>query len=348
MKIAITADLHLNQNNEHPERTNALIEILTEMKNQKITHLIIAGDCFDNDKANVVDFEKIIRNFDHDFITYLLPGNHDKSLKQRYFTSNRIRVFEKTEINTIGEMKFLLVPYNETTSMGEEIGKFINDLSETRWVLVGHANLAAYDIADIEYEQGMYMPLSKRDLNIFKPSLCVLGHIHKPFKENQVIYTGSPCGLDITETGRRRFLILDTKNLEVISQTIHTDVIYLNEECLVYPCESEYKMIQEEIKEMLCEYEKTEMSNINLRLRLSGFSIDKSELSEKLQTYISQNLGIKTLDLNLDHVQPVNSNYILQQIAEKTNDYITNSDMGEFESEKKAVVKQAMKVIFGE
>ena len=63
---------------------------------------------------------------------------------------------------------------------------------------------------------------------------------------------------------------------------------------------------------------------------------------------MKHNFGINFFDPNFDQVLPANSNFILQQIAEKTKDFITNLDMGEFESERNTVVREAMKVIFGE
>ena len=47
MKIAITADLHLHSN--HPERRDALEDILQQINSEGISDLIIAGDLFDKD-----------------------------------------------------------------------------------------------------------------------------------------------------------------------------------------------------------------------------------------------------------------------------------------------------------
>ena len=51
MKIAITADLHLTTKKEHPERFNALKEILEHLRRENVPPLIIAGDLFDQIKG---------------------------------------------------------------------------------------------------------------------------------------------------------------------------------------------------------------------------------------------------------------------------------------------------------
>ena len=47
MKIAITADLHLNS--KYLDRALALQNILAQLNTEGIQHLIIAGDLFDKD-----------------------------------------------------------------------------------------------------------------------------------------------------------------------------------------------------------------------------------------------------------------------------------------------------------
>ncbi|MCH7720116.1 MAG: hypothetical protein IH988_03880 [Planctomycetes bacterium] len=50
------------------------------------------------------------------------------------------------------------------------------------------------------------MPLTRADLETHNPSLTLLGHIHAPYDGPPIYYPGSPCPIDMSETGLRRFL----------------------------------------------------------------------------------------------------------------------------------------------
>ena len=86
MKIAITADVHLTSYEKHPERFNALKNILDQMVDQNIDKLIIAGDLFDAACDNPGEFEKLVgqEKFKH-MIIYIIPGNHDPALSSGSF-----------------------------------------------------------------------------------------------------------------------------------------------------------------------------------------------------------------------------------------------------------------------
>ena len=60
----------------------------------------------------------------------------------------------------------------------------------------------------------------------------------------KTFYVGSPCGLDINETGKRSFLILDTNNLNIIPKTVDTDYIFFNETLIALPTENEFDFIK--------------------------------------------------------------------------------------------------------
>jgi DNA repair exonuclease SbcCD nuclease subunit len=52
MIVAVTADLHLTERETHPERFDALDNILEQAVREGIGTLIIAGDLFDEDCRN--------------------------------------------------------------------------------------------------------------------------------------------------------------------------------------------------------------------------------------------------------------------------------------------------------
>ena len=89
MKIAVTADVHLNE--KHNERFDAFKNIVNQVKNKKIKYLIVAGDLFDQDDTNYSYFDEYCKkNKEIDFL--IIPGNHDLNLTQSHFTVTNITV----------------------------------------------------------------------------------------------------------------------------------------------------------------------------------------------------------------------------------------------------------------
>ena len=56
MKIAVTADVHLNE--KHKERFDAFKNIVNLVRNKNIKYLIVAGDLFDQDDTNYPFFDE--------------------------------------------------------------------------------------------------------------------------------------------------------------------------------------------------------------------------------------------------------------------------------------------------
>ena len=74
MKIAITADCHLNPN--YLERRDILKKIFEEINSRKIDKLFILGDLFDRAQQNYSEFDALLKEFPN-IEVYLIPGNHD-------------------------------------------------------------------------------------------------------------------------------------------------------------------------------------------------------------------------------------------------------------------------------
>ena len=102
-----------------------------------------------------------------------------------------------------------MIPYLPGKTMGDVIGMFADDIEPREWVLCGHGDWLEGRRSPNPYEPGTYMPLTRSDLTQYQPAQVFLGHIHAR-RDEPIHYPGSPCGLDISETGRRRFLLFDT------------------------------------------------------------------------------------------------------------------------------------------
>ncbi|MBN2556585.1 MAG: metallophosphoesterase [Anaerolineales bacterium] len=278
MKIALTADLHLTTREEHPERYEALEDIFGQMKIAGAAILIIAGDLFQRDRANYADFDALCTAVSSDGLSVLvLPGNHDQQLHNRRFTSDNVEVIHEPRVIQLCEDSppFLFLPY-QPGSMGEAIAPFIEELPSGGWVLVAHGDYIETMREPNRIEPGIYMPLTARDLQEFSPRRTFLGHIHKPFDGHKLHYMGSPCSMDSTETGRRRFLIYDTETDSVKSRFVDRGPLYFLAELLCLPVADEIERLKQEIETAIQTWNLTpeEEPRVRVRLRLRGYTTD--------------------------------------------------------------------------
>lgn len=284
MKIAVTADVHLKTREKSPERWNALANVLDQMKSEGIGILIIAGDLFDQESQNYSEFDEFCNQekyTDSHVKFYLIPGNHDPSIKSRYFISNNIEVVNEPKIIKLGEktINFFFIPYLPGKSIGEVLAEEKNSLPSL-WILVGHGDYIAGLREPNLYEPGIYMPLTRNDIEYYNPAKVILGHIHKRMNLGKVHYPGSPCGLDINETGKRSFLIIDTDTLEIKEKLIDTDYIFLNETLISLPTTNEFDYMKNKILEMIRNWNisKDQISKARIRLKIKGYTSDKNKL----------------------------------------------------------------------
>jgi DNA repair exonuclease SbcCD nuclease subunit len=349
MRVAMTADVHLAPGDAYPERVEALEEIFRQLSDEGIEDLIIAGDLFDRHTRDYSDFEQICGHYAQ-IRKHLIPGNHDAGINGRNISCHCVSVYTEPGLVEIGGLRFLLVPYREGVSMGAAIADISETLPRGRWVLVGHGDLHGGSAEVNPYEPGTYMPLSMQDIRRFTPWRVLLGHIHKPMDDGRVHYPGSPCGLDITEEGRRRFLVLDTDTGEVESRTLRTAVLYLREEFLVLPGDEEIARLQRDIRDRISTWgiEPGERDRVRLRVSVRGYSSDRSRVGEVLsegfrgfRTYRDEGMDLSRLYAS-DDVQ-------LNAVAERTRQIVEALEWpwGGREPERPAVMEAVLRVIYG-
>ncbi len=293
MKIAITADLHLTTRNQHPERYSALANIFEQMLSRGIHTLIVAGDLFDESSSNYGEFDAFCKQPQFAGLRLLiLPGNHDARLANHSFTASNLEVFSEPTLRAFAEngLKFLFLPFKRERTMGDDIAAHAHQLPANKWVLIGHGDWAEGMRDPNPYEPGVYMPLTRADVETFKPARAILGHIHKPWDGARVHYAGSPCGLAINETGRRRFLILDTDTGAVTSQTVVTDVLFFNEVFVVLPLRDEIEFLKKQIADRIKSWglAPVEYSKVRLQVRALGYSANKRRLHETFKTAFAE------------------------------------------------------------
>jgi DNA repair protein SbcD/Mre11 len=287
MKIAVTADLHLDTN--YPARSHALKDILEQLEAEGIPDLIIAGDLFDKDGDDSAYPHLLDPCRAHPSIRlHVIPGNHDpeKSLRD-VSLENLVKYLEPATFDFDG-FSMLFLPYRNGVSMGDSLLAEKSQVGEGPWGFVGHGDFIEGQREPNPREKGVYMPLKQGDLSDPDLRQVFLGHIHKPTPLQsstppRVIYPGSPQGLDVTESGSRRFLVYDTESGEVFSHKVNSSLVYLNETILVVPSPKEKEALSQEFKSRLDKANLTEgelREKTRLRLRVKGFALDKDALVE--------------------------------------------------------------------
>jgi exonuclease SbcD len=353
MKIAVTADVHLKTKEKSGERWNALADVLDKMISEDITNLIIAGDLFNQESRNYSEFDEFCKSeqyIRHRIKFFIIPGNHDPSISQKDFTSDNIKVFSKTGITGFGNPPafFLFIPYQPAKSMGEAAAEHKKDLSGP-WILIGHGDYAAGLRDPNPYEPGIYMPLTRNDIQYYNPAKVILGHIHKKMNLGKVYYPGSPCGLDINETGRRSFLIIDTDNLDITEKEIDTDLIFFNEALISLPVKNEFEYIKKKAAEMVREWDvnKNDAAKIRMRLKVKGYTSDKNKLLEIIKNTLKDFKFYNNEEPDLSEVL-VFDDPERTAVVEKTRDKIEKLDWDSQVVSRQDIMEKALHIILKE
>jgi len=288
MIVAVTADLHLTTRETNPERYDALENILEQLVREKLGALVIAGDLFDEECRNYSQFEALCRDpkFRHIHF-HIVPGNHDPHLTARSFAADNITVYSEPEFKQFDLMSLpiLFLPYRADQTMGEAFAPFNDAMIRGGWILISHGEWVEGMREPNPLEPGVYMPLTRTDVESTQPARVILGHVHKSYDRGNVHYPGSPCGFDITETGRRRFLLLDTDTGVVKARRVGTGVIYFDEWMVVLPFEKEDEFIRAKLTGMIESWklDEAEFPRVLCRLKLSGYTTDKKRLMKTVR-----------------------------------------------------------------
>jgi len=350
MKIAVTADVHLGIRDDHPERYSALENIFQQIEAENIKTLLIAGDLFDKDFRNYSEFEKLCKK--HPGIQlHIIPGNHDPSISGKSIVGDNIHIYTDPAALEIDSTTFLFIPYEEKAKMGEKIAEMEKEIEGKEWILVAHGDYYGGVKELNPLEPGTYMPLSRKDLERFNPRTVLLGHIHKPLSQNNVHYAGSPCGLDINETGRRRLLVYDTADGSIVSRVVTTDVLYFNESFVIVPMDDEVTMLQQEIKERIesWDIDPSDHPKVRVRVEAAGYATDRSALLAALEHGFERFKYFKDEGPKIERLL-ASSDHQLNAIAERTMKLIDELDwtFGGDEPAKEHVKIAALSVIYGD
>ncbi|GAH52714.1 unnamed protein product, partial [marine sediment metagenome] len=231
---------------------------------------------------------------------------------------------------------------------GEIIAKYKDTLPE-RWLLIGHGDYLSGIRTPNPYEPGIYMPLSRTDVEYYKPTKVILGHIHKKMELGRVYYVGSPCGLDINERGKRSFFIIDTKNLEITTEIVDTDYIFFNEILVALPTLSEFDYIKNKIKEMIKKWEisESDVPKVRVRLKVKGYTSNKSKLQNIIKESFADFTFYNDEKPDLSKVSIFNDPERIR-IVEKAKEEIERLGWNDGITEKEDILEKTLHIILKE
>ncbi len=305
MKIALTADSHLTSLKAYPERYHAFEYILGDAAEKNVHNLIVAGDLFHESNRNYADFENLCSKSPFRNIQiWILPGNHDSEISDSMFSLESIHVVSEPQVHRFdsADFPFFFLPYQRNTTMGSCIAPFAGELQQGSWILIGHGDWVGGIRQPNPLEPGIYMPLNKADIGIFQPARVVLGHIHKP-ADGAVYYAGSPCPLDIHETGKRRYLIVDGRTGRIESRKVDSEIIYFDETFIVLPVPDEGEYLSEQARRRIEKWQISpeEKARVRIRIKIAGYSADKRKIKPVLEAAFSGWSFFDDPDLSLVH-----------------------------------------------
>lgn len=345
MSIAITADVHINE--KYPERARALEALVTKAKERGAEEVVAAGDLFDGPVRDPAFIDYLADSY---LPLVLVPGNHDPGLRQGFFSSKRITVVEKPLLRE-GKTSLLFLPYREGATMGGviEASGYRDRLGNRPWVLISHGDFGRYGPEDKGEERG-YFPLTRRDFQRFNPSMAILGHIHRGHQPAPgVYYPGSPWPLDITERGRRRFLILDTGTLTIESHDVPGAPLNGLIDLVVVPGSDEAERVRRDMAAKIKKITgKGKATQVTLRVYLRGNAEDRGAVEEAVKGTCASE-GVILEDLQAGDLLPA-TDLRLGEIARRVRERIDKMDLAYRPDELVAddVLARAMELLYGQ
>ena len=354
MHIAVTADCHLTTRLQHPERYAAFEAVLQKVLDLNLSQLIVAGDLFDENVQDIADFEALIKRPAYRGIhLHVIPGNHDPRLSSRMVDAGNMTVYTEPTVMAFDLMSLpcFFLPYAEESNMGAAIGLVVEELPSDRWLLIGHGDWIEGLREPNPYEPGIYMPLTRSDMDRFSPRSVLLGHIHKPQSLGRVHYPGSPCPLHINETGRRRILVMDTETGRVQAEPLFSHRLYFQATVTVLPMEDESDFIQPQIDQILKEWDLTtpERDIATVRIRVQGYTANRAAVADQIRQGFEGYTFDTTEGPDLSALK-INENRELAEISKRVFQEIEHFSWSAEEDEpsRQEILVEALKVIYEE
>lgn len=322
MKIVHTADVHLAS--DHPERMEALQEVLKICEDEKADLLLITGDLFDQN-VNVEDIKTDLRPIfsDNTFETFVIPGNHDNSaFRQEDYFGDDIEVLDERpyEKKVFDDLNIVALPYTD-----KNFSELIEPLSEAREenkknIMMIHCTLAG--ASGGFGEESKYMPVEPSELIQTGYDYVLSGHIHssatrKSYENTVFAYSGSPVSISSSETGRREVWVLDTEEGSMKTRELDT-FHYFRQELEMLPGEEENAL-----KTLEMNLDGKDLDQASVIVKAKGFTeIDvedfREQINQKIEDYAPRDSEVRIK--GLESAKSIIGSDIYTEFREKLED----------------------------
>ena len=309
MKFVHLADLHLDAKfdslssidglpqKRRLEQRKALKDVVEYIKENDIKLFLISGDLYEQNYIRKSSIEYVNKLFEEipDTQIFIAPGNHDPYIKNSFYStytwSKNVHIFnENIEKIDFEDAHIYGFGFTDFYSKESEIEEIQVEEPDDINILITHGSLdgGSDDLRE-------YNPLRQSKLKQLDFDYIALGHIHKPYyneeKNQKIFYPGSTISLGFDELGEHGILVGDIEKDELKVKFMTID-----------PRQYEEKKV-----------DITEMTS-------------NEEVLEKLQNLVLNNenlykiilVGKRYFTLNIDEIKKLNSRENIVKIKDKT------------------------------
>ena len=309
MKFVHLADLHLDAKfdslssidglpqKRRLEQRKALKDVVEYIKENDIKLFLISGDLYEQNYIRKSSIEYVNKLFEEipDTQIFIAPGNHDPYIKNSFYStytwSKNVHIFnENIEKIDFEDVHIYGFGFTDFYCKQSEIEEIKVDEPDDINILITHGSLdgGSDDLRE-------YNPLRQSKLKQLDFDYIALGHIHKPYyneeKKQKIFYPGSTISLGFDELGEHGVLVGDIEKDELKVEFMTID-----------PRQYEEK-----------EIDITEMTS-------------NEEVLEKLQNLVLNNenlykiilVGKRYFTLNINEIKKLNSRENIVKIKDKT------------------------------
>lgn len=224
MKFVHIADFHLdtpfrtlNQKELGDERRleqrKIIKQVIEYIKNNEISYLFICGDLYEQEyvKQSTIQYiNELFKSIPNTKI-FITPGNHDPYIKNSYYMqyswSKNVHIFS-SKVEKIEEENINIYGYGFDDfymSQAEEIENIKIEEKNKINILLTHGSI------DGNNQEKEYNPISKKQLKEPGFDYIALGHVHKPYYEEEknpyIVYSGSLMSLGFDELGKHGMIV---------------------------------------------------------------------------------------------------------------------------------------------
>ena len=309
MKFVHLADLHLDAKfdslssidglpqKRRLEQRKALKDVVEYIKENDIKLFLISGDLYEQNYIRKSSIEYVNKLFEEipDTQIFIAPGNHYPYIKNSFYStytwSKNVHIFnENIEKIDFEDAHIYGFGFTDFYCKQSEIEEIQVEEPDDINILITHGSLdgGSDDLRE-------YNPLRQSKLKQLDFDYIALGHIHKPYyneeKNQKIFYPGSTISLGFDELGEHGILVGDIEKDELKVKFMTID-----------PRQYEEKKV-----------DITEMTS-------------NEEVLEKLQNLVLNNenlykiilVGKRYFTLNIDEIKKLNSRENIVKIKDKT------------------------------